>query len=113
MPLGPLHRDGAGPAEQTALGALQAGESTDPKILFNLGITHFNQGQAAEAHAAFKKSFEADPTNLEALYFLGNTSFQLGQYADAESCFRKAFKLNPQNRTWADSIAQMARAQKR
>ncbi len=49
----------------------------------------------------------------EAFGFAAEIHRKLGQYGDAEACFRKAFKLNPQNRTWADAIAQMARAQKR
>ena len=73
----------------------QAGESTDPKILYNLGITHFNAGQAAEANAAFKKVLEADATNVDALYFVGNTYFQLGQYADAVTALEKYVATAP------------------
>jgi len=85
----------SGQAEKADAIWKQAGESTDPKILFNLGITHFNSGQAAEANAAFKKVLEADPTNLDALYFVGNTYFQLGQYADAVTALEKYVATAP------------------
>lgn len=85
----------SGQAEKAEAIWKQAGSSTDPKILFNLGITHFNSGQAAEANAAFKKVLEADSSNLDALYFVGNTYFQLGQYADAVTALEKYVATAP------------------
>ena len=67
------------------------------KRLYDAGVTPKDSTtyEYAEANAAFKKSFEADPTNLEALYFLGNTSFQLGQYAEAAAHLEKYVTTAP------------------
>jgi len=75
----------------------QAGGESDPKIQFNLGVTHLNAQRLDEAEAAFKKVESLEPTNAEVHYHLGTIALNQGKSDVAVQRLEKYLSMSPQN----------------
>ena len=75
----------------------QAGNESDPKVQFNLGVTQLNAQRLTEAEAAFKKVETLDPTNAEVHYYLGTIALNQGKSDVAIQRLEKYLSMSPQN----------------
>jgi len=66
-----------------------------PGILYQLGLTHFRAGRAAEAIEALNAAADRRRDFWEAYYLRGAVFLSIGGASEAESDFRTALKLAP------------------
>lgn len=71
--------------------------ASDPKQLFNLGVTLLNSGKSDEAAAAFAKAEAADPTNSEVQYYLGTAALGAGKADECVARLEKYLAMGPKN----------------
>ncbi len=76
---------------------LQLTQPQDPRLLMNLGATHYRLGQFDQAEAAFKQAAAvSDPNGRErALYDLGNVAYRQGKMDEAQRHYQAALTLDP------------------
>ena len=60
-----------------------------------MGKFHARQGDNAAAHAAYRRSIDADPSNPNRWLTAGNFHRKTGQHASAAEYYKKAIELNP------------------
>jgi tetratricopeptide (TPR) repeat protein len=77
------------------LGATSAEEESDPTVLYNIAVGHFNANQYEEAIAGFRKVVEAKPEFAEAYRDLGWALVNQGQMDEAKQSFGKYLELSP------------------
>lgn len=77
--------------------ALAAAATGDPKVQFDLGVTHLNAGKYDDALAAFQKAQAADPNNPETYYYLGTIYVGMNKIADARTNLEKYVAMKPTN----------------
>jgi cytochrome c-type biogenesis protein CcmH/NrfG len=73
----------------------QAGE--DPKVLFNLGVTHLNANKNDEAEAAFKKAEALAPDNAEIQFHLATIAINKGKTEECVARLEKYLSMSPAN----------------
>jgi Flp pilus assembly protein TadD len=83
-----------------ALEVLKDAESQnagDAAVHFSLGIYYMNAQQLDEAEAAFKKSLELDPSNVEVLFHLASITLNKGDSPGAVTLLEKYLASSPTN----------------
>lgn len=68
---------------------------SDATYWFNLGKTHADQGQSAEAESAYRQSLSIEPNNPMVLNNLGVLLWERQDYAGALDCFQKQSAADP------------------
>jgi tetratricopeptide (TPR) repeat protein len=67
----------------------------DPRTHFNVGVQHWNRGEAAPAAAAFARAIELDPGMADAHKQLGLAEGTLGNHERAIAALRRYLELAP------------------
>ena len=78
---------------------LQVERPEDAEVALNLGSSHYQMRNYAEADQAFSRAVLASDVTLrqEALYNLGNSAFRQGRLEEAVELFKAALELDPED----------------
>ncbi|MBX9768850.1 MAG: SH3 domain-containing protein [Bdellovibrionales bacterium] len=70
-------------------------QPTNPDVLLNTGLKHYQSSQFNEASGVLRSAVEQDPKNPVLLYNLGLSEFKLGNVGLAVGLWRRALWLSP------------------
>jgi len=78
---------------------LQVEYPEDPEVALNLGSSHYQMRNFAEADRAFSRAALAsdEPLRQEALYNLGNSAFRQGRLEESVELYKAALELDPED----------------
>ena len=102
---------GATPSPVATAALAPAGESSDPKQLYETAYGYLLQrdyGAAEVAFDEFLKKFPADSLSGNAQYWLGESHFVRGQYKAAAGAFLKGYQSYAQSVKAPDSLLKLA-----
>ena len=86
----------AGGSKEKAARQVEELRALDPALGHALEARlHFNEGEWAEAEAAYREALAADEGNAEYRYLLGFSLQQQERWADAVAAFERAIELDP------------------
>jgi len=88
-------RQGQGDEAERLLDSAPAELKNDPVTHYNLGVQHWNVGDAAGAARSFEKAVELDPTMVDAWRQLGLAEANLGENGKAVEHLKKYLELAP------------------
>jgi len=75
----------------------------DPTLLYDLGVTLLDAGQAAEAADTLRRVVALNPRESRASYMLGIATARLGRYQEARDAYGRFLQLAPSR--YADMVA--------
>ena len=78
-----------------------------PEVLYQLGLTHFRAGRAAEGIDALNGAAERRRDFWEAYYLRGAVFLSIGGASEAESDFRTALDLAPESGLARDALTEL------
>lgn len=89
----------AGRSEQARelLETLQKEAASDPRLLFNIGLTWARLGVYDRAEQAFHRVLAERPAEFPVLYNLGRAAARAGHFDRAQSALEAALKLRPED----------------
>jgi tol-pal system protein YbgF len=110
-PVSPVGSTAAIPPPVTTAALPPAGDSADPKQLYETAYGYLLQrdyGAAEVAFDDFLKKFPADSLSGNAQYWLGESHFVRGQYKAAAGAFLKGYQSYAQSAKAPDSLLKLA-----
>ncbi len=93
------------PMAENWIGKAQAGGQTDPLVLYNIAVQHFNKKELGPAIDGFKKVIAAKPDFAEAYRNLGFAFLNSGDVGGAKVHLEKYLELQPKASDAADIAA--------
>jgi cytochrome c-type biogenesis protein CcmH/NrfG len=93
---------------------IRSAPADDPRMLFNLALTHLGAGKYDDAEAALLKVEGLDPENAEVQYHLGATiALNKGKTDECIARLEKYLSMNPKNATNVATAQQLLQALKK